>query len=419
VSILIQEIRRAPSKWFFPLVGLGIIGICVLGLRPGVLTWGDATAGIARSAVAINPLLAGVFAWAAGRRKIAGFSGRTTRSERRPSVPYLIYFGALVFWPLVGAVVALLLLLAAFSVFGADGAPVWPWIAASASGTLAMCAFGFLVGSLIGQFWYVSPAVVIVTYLGLVASNAAKIPYWAVQLYPTTLNETNPFVRYIIPTFWAQVAWYTALFILFLALLPVGRNAGAATRLIAIAAAVCLGATGVITIQTTRGQVTEGFNARDYSCLSAPVNICVQKAFKSGLPGLENSFAAFNDKVANSRLVATRLEHNVMGQGDVASRGARSLYLEDLSPDYAQASLTNYIYKYDGFIKCVDERSRSLHSIVESWLIGQPNWLETADGPEGDASRKFAALTEPARHDWFVAHEANVLSCQLSLADFS
>ncbi|MFC6357116.1 hypothetical protein [Luethyella okanaganae] len=329
-----------------------------------------------------------------------------------------IHLVAMCTW-LVLAMGLSLLIVEAICGFGvAYGAPVWPWILSSSAGTLLAATIGYVSGIWLGSRWFVGPVVAITLFILRVAITArGLLPYWVVQAYPTTLNTTNPFVEYVTVTFLSQTLWYLSLAVLLVLLVSfVGeRRDWSMIAVLPVAAAMTMGLLG---LHATNGQVTRGYNERNYVCQSTPIDVCVHSAFEAGLPELETAFTAFNARIAGTSLVANKLEHNVGGVGDTVSDGARSLYAEDLGPGFELNTLTLYLQSYGGIQLCTEAESASLHAVVDGWILGQPDQIFGITDVAKANPNSFWNLDDSGRHAWLVGHEKPYLACTLTSQDF-
>lgn len=418
MRILLIEIKRAPTKWFIPLLIACAIYVAVVMIRPGVLLWSDISAGLNQSSGLVNPLLAGLMAWEGGRRAGGGFRWRLGGARRDPLLPRVAHVAGLLFWPALAALIVVVGLTIYMSAAGGYGHPVWGWLFATTAGGVASAVIGYFTGALTGPKWFIAPVVALGIYFGwIIVSQPQFLPHGVSQLYPTAVNGTNPFVKYIGATFVGQVIWYLAAsLVLVLVLSSLVRGLTLRQCLVSMVGVAAL-ATGVTLIQTTNGQITTGYNARGYQCQDQPVEICVHRAFSDGLSQLEMEFQDFNHRVRGTELVASRLEHNVAGKGDNPSEGARSLYVENLGSNFATYAVDYYVEKYGGIRKCRSQESYNSHSVIDSWLKSERSWQLQSPTEAGDAARRFTGLTEAQRHSWFVQNEDAVLTCRLTATD--
>lgn len=414
------EVLRSPVKWFAPVIAALLVYVAIAGMRPGLLLWSDVNASLTQASSLIDPLVAGIAAWEGGRRYRGGFTRRIDRGIRPGWSAVGGHLTAILFWFAVPALLAVAGFVIVFPMVGGYGAAEWPWLIAAASGAVLSAAFGYLVGSRAGGRWWAPPLAAIALYFGYVLIGGAHqlIPYWLVQAYPIVLNGSNPFVRYVTPTFWGQALWYLALSGVLVAFIPAAITRRS-VRVVVVSVCLVAAIAGLTVLHSTRGQATTGYNSRDYVCDTSPVDICVNRAYRDGLPKLEQAFSTFNTKAADTPLAAPKLEQQVEGVGDDPSKGARALYVEDLGPTFASDSLLFYVQKYGGLERCSEAVSTNLHTIVDSWLIGQPSSLVTSpDAPEGAAAIRFSKLTDVERTAWLKANIDDVTACHLTPAQF-
>lgn len=416
--VLATELRRSPTGILAPFVFVVLIVIVQLSLRPGVVLWEDATFGLTASAIYINPVLAAIFALAAGRRSSAGGQLRLGASAGRAYSAVIVHWIGLAFWPIGAALLAFAVIAVTMAAMGASSVPMVLWLAAVAAGSGACCAAGYGVGWWLGGKWWVPPAVGIGTYAVWAGLRASQAPYWVLQSFPTTLNQTNPFVRYIEATLAGQLLWYLGLGLTILVVLS-PRRLNRLSWLATLIVATIVAPIGLGLIVANNGQVTTGYNPRNYVCGGSAPTVCVLPAFASAIPTLESTFARFNYRVAGTEAVVTRLEHNVPGIGESTSPGAQSLYLEDLAPGYAEWALARYVEFHLGTGGCDFDAVERVWAveIVDAWLAGEKSNYLSSVGPAGDAARRFESLSEDGRRLWFQANYRRILQCDIQLTD--
>lgn len=413
---MILEARKSSIRFFLPLLAFLPVLVIYTAQRPGVYLWSDISWAFNQASALINPLVVGLFAFEAARRETARFDRRLAAAVRPTQARLLHLVGSLT-WVVVAYVLAFLYAVAYMTVHDGYGAPIWTWQLGTVLSTVVWASLGYAVGRFAGIRWYVFAGLPIISYfVWLFISGPSRLQYWLVQLYPTALNGTNPFVKYIYSTIIGQIAWYLGLVVIVLVLLL--RYLQPTARVSLLIAAVCVSALGVGAVMDRNGQFTTGYNARDYVCGSGQPVVCVNPGYKKGVLPVEAAFRSFDSKVQGTPLVVARLEQQVQGVGDSPSRGARSLYLEDLGPNYPLLAVAGYVDRYSGEENCRSTDPTILHLIIQSWLSGERDPLTSAGGPVQRAARWFDGQSASQKNIWLQSHYSAVRECRLTYVMF-
>jgi len=416
--MFLREVRTSLTLWTTPVIVLAVLYCAVIALKEGVYLWSDATQGLTTASLFLNPLLGGVTAAAAGRRERGGFSERIAGASDNAWRARLFFFAGITAAPALAGSLGVVAVVIYMNANGAEGDISWIWLVATTAGAVLCCAIGFALGIVFEGRWYVSVAVAVVLYFGWSLLQGSGLPFWIIQSFPTTFGGSNPNVRYIYATFIGQIFWYLGLAVV-LTSVAFFRKSGVTQRVrrVTTATAAVAASVGLFLIISTNGQITTGYNARDYDCTGGSVELCLTPGYDRGADALQGAFYALNERAAGTPLVATKLEQNVEGIGESVSAGARAVYVEDLSPGFEGLSVSRYVQKYGGQVNCTeDPDSAYAEDIVTAWLVGEPSWLLGAGGPGQDAAQRFADSDEATRRAWFATNYDAYQACSIQLA---
>ncbi|WEK12998.1 MAG: hypothetical protein P0Y48_11065 [Candidatus Microbacterium phytovorans] len=286
------------------------------------------------------------------------------------------------------------------------------------------CAFGYTVGHLVGSRWFTAPGTAL-AYFGLfVLVQSAPLPYGFRSLFPAIANRDTEFARYITATMWGQSAFFLAVSALLLLAARCTHFPRERWHVLAATAAVVTGCLAGSVVVGTNGQYVAGYNPRDFVCAGEAPEICVNRGYQEGLEGLRGRFDALYAKAAGTSLLATRVEQNVEGVGDLPAPGARSIYIEGVDAEGLDQTVGRYVEKYGGFAACdlehVPYDTLMATIIVDTWLSGFDDYDPAELDPATPAGREWKALSvlsAESGNRWLRDHERAYLTCALSLDD--
>lgn len=409
--MLWRHLRISSVKALTPLLVLAPILVVATSQRVGVYVWSDVSWSFNQASALSNPVVAGFFAFEGAR--LGGADQRLRlASAARPLRGLMFRLAGGMTWLILANVVGFCILAIYIVVHGGYGFPVWGWHIATILGTFVWALLGFALGAMFGKRWYVYLASALASYfIWLVLTGIARPPYWIVQLYPTALNGTNPFVRYIYLTMLGQSLWYVGLTLVIVAVLCNQLRILRVGSAMLISGVSCI--IGCIAVISTGGQFTTGYNSRDYTCGQAKPIVCTLRPFAAGNARIASAFAGLNRRASETPLAVQKLEQQVEGVGDEPSEGARSLYIEDLGPGFANIAVEEYVQHYGGSENCVDADHMIAHSILESWLAGERSPFTEADGDVRRAARFLADGATSKQIAWFKANYSAFESCTL------
>lgn len=409
-------------------LGVVVAVLCplvALNVRPvGLNLWPDLVTGLSQSSAYTGALAAGFCAWEAARWAAPG-TARQPGAVRSPATIRVVHAAAVIAPVIGGFLVALAVLAVVGAMTGTYGAPFGPWLLALGAALILACASGYTVGAILRKRWFVPPLAAVLFIGALVLSRVAPVPYGARSLFPVILNTDSAFVRYVAPTMWGQTALFLAASLLLIALAGGGwMRARRFLAAIAVAGLVLIGSCGAAMVFSTNGQYTTGHNARDFVCSGSAPEICLNRGYSSAMQALRAGFRAMNEKAWGTALVATLLEQNVEGFGDLPAAGARSVYLETLDDAGIGLAVSRYLFKYGGAASCdytsPDPTPFVAVSIVNTWLSGFDELgFEFIDemAPGGAEYARFMDLSVAEGNAWLREHEAAYMNCSLTFED--
>lgn len=407
-----------------------------LSLTPGLNLWADVVTGLSSASLFCGLLAAGLSAFEGGRWTAAN-RARLIASARSPLADRLVHFIEVASPLLGGYLLALATRTIIAAVTGTYGSPSAWWLIALGSALVASAGFGYAVGaalaSRLNNRWFVAPAVAVVFLAGYIGLAAADLPNGVTRLYPVIIELDSVFSRYVTSTMAGQCVLFcsaTALLVTACGSIErIRRPSSVLVGAMLIGGALVITAVGGATaIIASNGQLTSGYNPRDFTCETrGSLTACLNRGYAVALDAVTHRFTEMNSRAAGTPLVAHRLEQNVEGVGDVVSRGARSVYVEKFGSqrDIAFAA-GRYVEKYGGFARCgtnesllqaqADEAAYS-ELYVDSWLSGDSSSLPFGTAPGESHLKSLRALSLPQANAWFRAHYARFEACELTFAD--
>lgn len=394
------------------------VWLAVQASLPGLQLWADLVTGLSSASLFTGTLAAGFCAYQANEWAYAN-RYRVWSGVRSPAVARL-HHALSVFTPLIlGYCVALILLALYALIHRTYGSPSPAWLTSLGAAVLLSSAFGYSLGVTVGRRWFIAPGAAILYFALFLLSRGASLPFGAQSLFPAVNNTDSVFVRHLSSTLFGQTCFWIGSAVVLVLLLGGGWRRGS-RRWVAIWVTLALAVTsaGAISVVTHNGQVTTGYNSRDFVCRSGSPTVCLNKGYANAMTPLFDRFASINYIAINTQLFATRLEQNVEGIGDEPLLGARSLYVEQLESDEDIGfAVFRYLAKYGGSSSCADSNSQSATATtyVDSWLSGFYYQLDGFPQPERlEALKRLSTFDGKA---WFQSQAAKYFSCTLTFAD--
>ena len=418
---VLLELRRSRA-WSGALVIVVIsVWSALVSLRTGIPLAGDATAGITTSTAYTTPLVAAFFAVSSSGRRANGLYIRAMGAARSGYTAYLPHLVALAVILLLACGTSVLVVGVALGGYHAYGIMIFSWLAVWAAALLLGGAIGYLIG-LVPVPRIVSAPLAFAAVFGAwsLAStlhSGGHLTYGGLSLFPVMTNTTNAFVRYLHVTPAGQVEFFIGLTVLVVTLSAMifSRRRG---LLAAVAtASFVLSTVGGAMVLASDGQVTTGYNARDYRCVESGFTVCVHPAYVDGLPQIVAAFTELRTRVAGTPLEFTRLEQNVQGIGERVSHGAKSLYIEDFSSGFASQSVARFVQKYGGSASCTSYEAGAVESVVDGWFTATPSWVSLSNAAEAPIAQAFEQQATERNIEWLLAHYAEYEACTLSFDD--
>lgn len=408
----------------------GIAGAVIAGLsilialttrRAGLNLWPDMVTGLSQAGIFTGTLAAGFAAFEAGRWATPA-SARMAGAVRTPVAPCLLHAGATLGPLVIGWVVGVIVLLVVGLTTGTYGSPFVPWLLALGAALLAASTFGYIVGSLLRQRWYVPPLAAVLFFGLYVTAQLIPVRYGIKSLFPVVTNTDSAFVRHLPQAMWGQTALFVGGAVAVVCML--GGDWRRMPRGVIALVIVCLGlaSIGAAAVIAINGQYVTGYNSRDFVCDGSHPRICLDRGYAAMMPRLLDRFERLDKRTAGTSLAATTLEQSVQGVGDEPAPGARSLYIEENTDFGVTLAVYRYIEKYGGLSACADRDADSLFAvgIVNAGLSSYDEiGFETfGDGAPGvDEYRRFLALDAREVNTWLTSHEDAYLTCTLTLSD--
>lgn len=397
--------------------GALVFGLCLyLALSErqlGLNLWSDLTSGLSNSSLLAGTVAAGFSAFESGRWQDAHRS-RSNAAARGPLAQRLVLWGAAVLPIQVGYFTSLIVLWLYSFITSAYGRPDGWWLAAIAAALLLSSTFGWVLGAAGRGRWFVAPSAALLFYGLFVLLNSLPTSGGVRSLYPVVMLYDSVFVRHLNGAFALLILWF---FVATLLLGLVGvtapdyrlRLAGVQVGLLVIALMAAA------LVSNGRGQFTTGYNARDFSCSTARgVTLCLNRGYASAMPTLRQVVAAFNGRAAGTPMRVSKLEQNVEGIGDSPSRGSRSIYLEQISPDDIRFAVYRYVLRYGGTQACVPaSENAQVEDLVNQWLA---NYFPD-DGAAPKEIENLQKLEDTQGTEWFRSNYVAYASCSLKSSD--
>ena len=423
LRILLRANFRGPASVGGIAVATLTVWLATASMTPGLRLWPDLVSGLTSATVYTGALAAGVTAFEAGRW--SSFSrARSPVSVRPPMIVRLVHAVSIAVPLTFGYALGLGTLAIYSTATNVYGHPYAPWLLAVGAALVIAIGFGYLVGHLGGNYWFVPPAAALAFYTIFVASRSARPSYGVISLFPYVTNIDSIFDEYVTSTMIGQIVLWLSLTTLLIVLAQRGIRRIATLRNIAVIALLVVGALigGNLVIQSN-GQYTIGHNPGDFVCETGGLTVCLNPGYARALPELYSQFRQLNLRTAGTALVANRLEQNLEGVGDDPGKGARSVYLEQFaSRQDVELAAYRYVTKYGATPAClrngIQRQSQSTTEAIESvdaWLSGYA--YAVAGLSNVSHFTRLKSMTTHAGNVWFRAHQSEYFACTLRLAD--
>jgi hypothetical protein len=385
------------------------------GLHDGLLL----SAALLDVTVVAGPVCAGTGAWIARNERQRGTGVMRDLAVRPRALDRLLELGAAA--ALMGA--AATLVLAASTVWLELGAHPygvvlwWPLVAALAA-SLLLLVIGYLVGRA-APVAVTAPLVVVGLYVLLAATSSTYGARWNLLL-PVTTADPSAFDGLNSGAFAAQSVWFVALAVLFAGAFALRQAPTAgASRVVAVALVAAAAAFAVLLPVHGRWQADDGPRFT-YRCAGAAPRICVHPAYVGELGALQAKFTPLMAHLEGTPGHADTLEH-LARDGSTPASGAAAIHF-----DAADGSRTAAEAAQEYLDDLLDQKScfSAAGLRAHRWELVVADWLTTAPGggldPSADPSTAawFTALAPSAQHAWFVAHYDAFTSCRLDASDF-
>lgn len=418
---LLTHTRRSSTWILAAIIAVLSVLIALTTRRDGLDLWPDLVSGLSQSGIFTGTLAAGFCAFESSRWVLPA-SARLAGSARSPLSARMIHAAAVIAPVLLGFLAAVAVLAVTGAVTQRYGAPYLPWLMALGAALVLAGTMGYVIGLVGGRRWYVAPLAAL-AFLGLyILSRLVPMPYGVKSLFPVIVNTDGVFVRHLPTAMLGQVALFLGVALILVC--GVGRGWRHARRMAVavVAGASVVALAGGFAVISTNGQYLTGYNSRDFVCEGDELEICLNRGYADAMPDLRAQFEDFNDRASGTGLVATKLAQNVEGIGDEPSPGARSVYIEQNNDFGMQLAVARYVNKYGGIMGCDPADLEAFYAVgvVNTWLTGLDELgISTfGDGAPGKAELdRFMALDVEAGNAWFREHEADYMSCSLSLAE--
>lgn len=422
MRIFILTARRSVAPFGGIAVALLTTWLALAAMTPGFRLWPDLVTGLSSSTVFTGTVAAGLAAFEAGRWKVANWR-RSQAGIRSPAASRLIHAAGVVLPMVAGYILAILVLFIYAKVAGVYGMPSIAWLAAVGATLVLASAFGYVVGFLFGNHWFVPPVGALCFYAIYVITLSFRLPVGVQSLFPYITNTDSIFDRHIITAMLGQLALWLALAALLAAFAGGGWRPGLRRFAFGFGMlAIVIASVGAGTVLATNGQYTEGHNPGVFVCKSGDFTLCLNPGYASALPYLHATFSRLDLLVAGTHLAPRRLEQNVEGVGDDPSEGSRSVYLEQFTDaSDLEFSVYRYVSKYGATPAC-ESRGSSVSAstieavdVVDAWISG---YSPAAEGfPNSEHLGKLRSMSSESGNRWFRTHSTQYFACSLTLAD--
>lgn len=396
-----------------------IVGLYVVYSRVvDVGVWTYVTAVVASAPVLMEPIAAGVAAWAGGRGVRRGVEHGNRLAARGAMAGALSTVAALTAWTMLAYVGVVGVVFTICATRATWGSPSWLWIFTAATGLVASVSIGFLCGRLMS--WRLAPLAVtfVVFLINVFLGNSEE---WPSLLAPAAARIWVPFEYVLTVTLLAQLGWYIGLILLAFGILSAVLRASrwlvTAMLIMAMAALLIGGSTA-----RSQGPAFTALRPPIWVCDGTAPQVCVHPAFSFAFDRVSAGARAVAARLAGTPFEITRVEQRLRGAGQ-PSPGAIPYGLDADKPEHLRQAMREMAAGALNYPNsCLPATGRPLPGqrlalLVVLWASGGLEEFVVFPG-EQVAVDWLASSSSAALRTWLVANADAIRNCTLLATDF-